>query len=432
MFSEENRLEFHTFIKQFIKQIQSIQNIHIFILHFGLINGCCYDCDTLANYFNLTPTEISTIILDEAQKFSPIIHHRNYAFMEPITFILTLFKLFPLDTDYLDYKFYSYLEEITYIPTNIIFPFMVKLLSNTPPDIKSITQLMSSFSSTPPPQPYHIPLKETLKSLPDFMRNSLYEYTKLEIYANHPYFKDFAKVTAAIRNYNKKNTYCIPTIDFKDLIIWPNSRPTPCTLPDLAHIHPLRNIESDRDFGTPPFIESTYGTFSSNKLHREVCYDSSLEYSFYQYLEKDSSVSFYCEQPFYIPYTYKNTARRYLPDTLIILKNKYCVLVEIKPLEHMAVAQNLCKFNALKKYCLTHNYGYLICDGKHSLSSLESRPLDTSYVSYVLNRLNYGPIRYYEYKYISSKFNTSCNDFYALVIQNNLFYTDNPFFLSLR
>ena len=432
MLTEDDRLEFHTFIKKFIKQIDSIRDIHIFVFYFGLINGYCYDVYTLAEYAHLTTNDISAIINDETLKFNSIIHKPNYTWIcDSISFIPKLLSIFPSDQDYLSYNFYKYLYDITYIPIDVIYPFMVKLLSQQIPPDDIIQHNLSSFICPYIKVTHFTPFQKTLSRLSDFMYNSLYIYDKLYLYATHPYFKDFPKVKTAIAAA-KHPSYSSFTIDFKPLITWPTTSHLPHIVPSISSCRPLRNVNSKIYSSKKQAIESSRGEFYSNKLCRKVYYDSTLEFKLYQTLENDPTVTIYCEQPFSIPYIYNSKLLQYIPDVFIEFKDKSYAVIELKCLDFMVTAQTLCKFNALKQFCINRNYGYLMFDGKHTLSYLKNRPLPAPFVTYILSRLRKRPLYLNDYKQISNIFDSSRTDLLSLIIQYNLFYNDSPFILSLN
>ena len=432
MLTEDDRLEFHTFIKKFIKQIDNTRDIHIFVFYFGLINGYCYDIYTLAEYAHLTSNDISVIINNEVLKFNSIIHTPNYAWIpDSISLIPKLLSRFPSDQDYLSYNFYKYLYDITYIPIDVIYPFMVKLLSQRIPPDDVIQHNLSSFICPYIKVTHFTPFQKTLSHLSDFMYNSLYIYDKLYLYATHPYFKDFHKVKAATEA--AKHPPCSSfAIDFKPLITWPTTSRLPYIAPCISSYRPLRNVNSKIYSPKKKTFESSRGEFYSNKLRRKVYYDSALEFKLYQTLENDPTVTMYCEQPFSIPYIYNSKSLHYIPDVFIEFKDKSYAVVELKSLDVMVTTQTLCKFNALKQFCINRNYGYLMFDGKHTLSYLKSRPLPAPFVTYMLSRLRKRPLYRYDYKQISNIFDSSHTDLLSLIIQHNLSYNDSPFILSLN
>lgn len=431
MVTDNERYAFHIFIKKFIKQINSIRDIHIFVFYFGLINGCCYSTNTLANYANLSPSAIDSIINDEALKFNKVIHSKAYTLQyESSHYIIKLLQKFPSQESCMNYAFYQYLCDITYIPIDIIFPFMVKILSPKVPSNEAIRQKLYSFP-THTKKLYSAPFEKTVLLLKDFMYYSLYEYKKSAVYGKHPYF------TNKNSSHKNKTPNANPSIsftksckDYKALITWPNNSTTPTSVINLDFINPLRSIKSKKYNNASNNFPNHSGEFYSSKLQRMVYYDSMLEYKFYHQLEADNDVIFYCEQPFSIPYFYNAESLLYIPDVFIAFIDYSYALVEIKALEFMANTQNLCKYRALKQYCQKYNWGYLMFDLQHSLYELETRSLNTHYVEYMLLFLQKKPLTLNEYQIISTPFAPTYLDLIALAVQNNLNYHAHPFSLE--
>jgi hypothetical protein len=80
---------------------------------------------------------------------------------------------------------------------------------------------------------------------------------------------------------------------------------------------------------------SVVGSFPSLKLERSVRFESTLEKDYLLFLEYDSTVSFYEEQPFTIYVTLNDgSPHAYTPDFKVI-QNDLRIIVEIKPFEFL-------------------------------------------------------------------------------------------------
>ncbi|WP_432704298.1 Tn7 transposase TnsA N-terminal domain-containing protein [Escherichia coli] len=55
-------------------------------------------------------------------------------------------------------------------------------------------------------------------------------------------------------------------------------------------------------------------------------------------LECCDQVLFYQEQPFSIPYCFKNKSKKYYPDLLIATVDGRCLLMEVKPTDRMTLS----------------------------------------------------------------------------------------------
>lgn len=99
------------------------------------------------------------------------------------------------------------------------------------------------------------------------------------------------------------------------------------TLEEIHQITPHRNYDPNKKY-----LESEAGEFYSNKLQRNVFYESMLEKKFYKRLEKSHEVIYYAEQGITITYD----RGKYTPDAIVFLDDGKGFVVEIKPLTEMA------------------------------------------------------------------------------------------------
>jgi hypothetical protein len=61
----------------------------------------------------------------------------------------------------------------------------------------------------------------------------------------------------------------------------------------------------------------------------------------------------------------------YFPDVIIVTNDYRGIIVEIKPIFHMALRENLIKWEALKRFCEKYGLGLLITDGKSSIQQIQ-------------------------------------------------------------
>ncbi len=115
------------------------------------------------------------------------------------------------------------------------------------------------------------------------------------------------------------------------------------------------------------------GHFFSTKLNRTVGFDSGLEASFLDLLERTPSVTDYCEQPLAIPYQWFDGRHRYVPDFAVRMSDGALVLVEIKPRVQWADGINLAKWNGAIRWCATKGWGFLVTDGRSHPGTLLGR-----------------------------------------------------------
>ena len=178
------------------------------------------------------------------------------------------------------------------------------------------------------------------------------------------------------------------------------------------------------------------GTFYSSKLSRDVMFESNLEKAFLLNLENCSFIESYTEQPFAITYLDAcNSQRRYFPDVLVKLCNGFQVIVEIKPIVHMAHYNNLLKMEALRKFCSQNGLGYLLTEGTYnrSIDIMMKRPLQKeSWENELMEYINdNGFIKWRDFKgKFKSRFKISYEDFVPFIIKKSLKFTTKPFLIE--
>ncbi|WP_225123631.1 TnsA endonuclease N-terminal domain-containing protein [Escherichia coli] len=120
------------------------------------------------------------------------------------------------------------------------------------------------------------------------------------------------------------------------------------------------------------------GFFYSQKLGRTVQYESGLEFKIMNLLECCDQVLFYQEQPFSIPYCFKNKSKKYYPDLLIATVDGRCLLMEVKPTDRMTLSLTRIKSNAGRKWAHTRGWGWLVISDRFSLRQLEEHAISTN------------------------------------------------------
>ncbi len=179
--------------------------------------------------------------------------------------------------------------------------------------------------------------------------------------------------------------------------------------------------------------EGISGTFFSNKLNRDVQYESKLERRFYKKLERMSDVVTYQEQPCKIKYQYEGKDKVYFPDCLVVLSDRRRVIAEIKPWNTMAKDQNICKWNALKKFCGENGYGCLMTTGTRSINYYCEQEYTEAFEKELLEELDRtGSLNWPLYNKIKSGHDTLFNDLCTIVLKNDLKYNIGPFRLEKR
>jgi Sigma-70, region 4 len=116
-------------------------------------------------------------------------------------------------------------------------------------------------------------------------------------------------------------------------------------------------------------------TWESVKLGRKVAFESRAELSLIRALDMAPQVTWFCEQPAAIGYTFAGRHRTYYPDLLAVTKDGYCILIEVKPLLDMPLAINQAKAAAARAFCARNGWGFLVTDLRRSLNDLLTMPV---------------------------------------------------------
>ena len=174
------------------------------------------------------------------------------------------------------------------------------------------------------------------------------------------------------------------------------------------------------------------GSYFSNKLGVDVYYESELEHQILLFLEEYDEVIYYKEQPLALNYDYFGRKRTYFPDILIVFKDGRAALIEIKPRLTMALYENWCKYEALKKYCEENGLGYCMTDGRNSFEYYRAAQFDipANMESALMSELESGIIDWNGFKRIRAKAFISAKYFRALIFKHSLIWELSPFRLS--
>lgn len=211
----------------------------------------------------------------------------------------------------------------------------------------------------------------------------------------------------------KSNPIIWSKVDLLSGIWWPK-RVNVFKKEDLDNIRSKRRVATDVN-------DRITGSFYSEKMKKEVFYESSLERDFLTFLERSNEVIYYREQPVRIKYVIDETERFYTPDVLFSLHDGRVVLAEIKPALHMVSNVNLVKSRVLYKYCEEHGLGCLITDGRRTLTNMRLREGNSKFEESLLEALNKKrKLGSREFKKIREKYNATESDVVHAVLKYKL------------
>jgi len=267
----------------------------------------------------------------------------------------------------------------------------------------------------------HLPINQALTlicylSIPRDEIASKYKRLAGEIYYQRIKLREKnLKEESRKRNLEKRLSELTP------FIYWPNEIKKIST-EQFSEFCRARDVSEDGDGNS--------GSYFSDKLKKEVQYESELELNFLEILEASAEIVFYQEQPFKVPYSRNGAVKNYFPDIFFVMKNNQAIVVEIKPFLQMALQNNLDKWTSLKQFCSERGYGMLITDGRRAIQEVMRYKFNPAFAEKILSELSNGSLNWQAYKKIRSEFNIKYIDFMALVLKERLNWQLSPFKLS--
>ena len=219
--------------------------------------------------------------------------------------------------------------------------------------------------------------------------------------------------------------------EFKNLLAYVN---WPREITRGSHTYEVASKLS-RQREVSPDSEGKPGTFFSQKMSREVQYESLLEMHFLLKLEQIKEIVLYQEQPFAIPYELDGILRTYYPDVFFVIEDGRGVVVEVKPRYQMALHENLTKWSALQKYCVQNGWGQLVTDGSRPIQKLQQHEFAVEFQTALLMALENsrdGTLSWAGYRSIRDQHQATWSDFLAVILKNGLVWSLQPFVLKQK
>lgn len=208
-------------------------------------------------------------------------------------------------------------------------------------------------------------------------------------------------------------------------IRWP--RETSSGLERFAH------LAEEKPSPEPEQEEAIRGQhFLSDKLQRTVHYRSLVEMRFFQALELSEAVTFYQERPFKVTEEVQGKLLTCTPDVFFLLRDGRGVLAEVTSRDFMALQSSWRKYNALRLLCLKQGWGLLITDGVRTLQQLKQHPVALSFQTALLealDRAENGSLSWEEYRAVREHYHGTHQDFLAIVLNQRLIWSLEPFTL---
>lgn len=132
----------------------------------------------------------------------------------------------------------------------------------------------------------------------------------------------------------------------------------------------------------------------SEKLGRDVEYESGAEKSIFTALEYCDDVARYTEQPYKIPYLLWNMEKGYFPDCIVEFRDGRQLVIEVKGTNAFAAYRTLTKARAARKALENFGIGYALVDRSgHGLEQVTQQKISIKLENDLLKLINnYGEI----------------------------------------
>lgn len=176
------------------------------------------------------------------------------------------------------------------------------------------------------------------------------------------------------------------------------------------------------------------GVYYSNKLKKNVQYESNTELKFIEKLESAEFVEYYLEQPITIKYHKNRKEYIYTPDFMVLLKDGTCFFAEIKAgLEDILDTRLHRHIEQLIHYCKQNGFGLLLYSGNRSFDNLMNCPSDQNLERIIGEKLaerGGRTIFIKEFREILEQTGTRKRDVLTLIFKNNWGFYPFPFKLT--
>ncbi|RDU38670.1 hypothetical protein DRW41_03675 [Neobacillus piezotolerans] len=293
--------------------------------------------------------------------------------------------------------------------------FINKLFSNSSKELEKRVVLFFYYAFETP-SPFFLKFlgeiifieRENSANIQDMYKN----YRDRQIFAENEMFKLQRMYERSLKSF-KERIY--------NKIQWPNKK-SQCKDFNFQEVKSVREVNFD--------LSGNSGKYFSEKLSKEIQYESELERKVLMLIENCTRVVFYEVQPFEITYYHKRK-RVYIPDIFIVLDDGSGIIIEIKPKIHMAININIIKYQALESFCNEMGYGFLVTDGFTSFEEIKMHTYNKSFEDELLSELKKGPLRWSEFIKFKSKYSIGL-DLSSIIINNDLIYEKSPFLIKKR
>lgn len=173
------------------------------------------------------------------------------------------------------------------------------------------------------------------------------------------------------------------------------------------------------------------GRMYSEKLSREVTFDTGLQARLFRLLDASERVETFQEFPAPVTYDIDSSERLHHPTVAVRFTDARTVLIDVIPLPHTAFHVNRAKATAGRAYAHAHGWGWLVWTGsRHGVTDLATREADAHTENILRNRLTSGPLTWPELRTLRAELGLEPLDLAALTLRHQWRWDRGPFRLS--
>ncbi|MEC3914431.1 hypothetical protein [Nocardia sp. CDC160] len=218
--------------------------------------------------------------------------------------------------------------------------------------------------------------------------------------------------------------------------LMPNAQPE--EVPDDVWNPWLKRVEwgsgTPADMPTLPAGRLDYdddgrGHMYSEKLGREITFDTALQARLFRLLDGSSRVETFRELPAAVTYDIDGIERTHYPTAAARFTDGRTALIDVLPPTHTALHVHRTRARAARAYAHAHGWGWLTWTGsRHTVADLMTRPVNARHESTLTNRLATTPLTWPEFNTLRADLTPL--DLAALVLRHNWRWDRGPFRLS--
>ncbi|WP_433672528.1 hypothetical protein ACQP06_13510 [Nocardia sp. CA-136227] len=183
--------------------------------------------------------------------------------------------------------------------------------------------------------------------------------------------------------------------------------------------------------GRLDYDDDSRGHMFSEKLGREVTFDTALQARLLRLLDTSPRVETFRELPVAVTYDLDGSERVHYPTAAATFTDGRTVLIDVSPLAHTALYPQRTRAAASRAAAFTRGWGWLTWTGsRHGLPELLSRRVDTHHESTLMSRLTQGPLTWPALDTFRTESGLTLLDLAALVHRHDWQWHRGPFRLT--